>query len=158
MDNELNASYKGPYIGGINIFKPMVYGDKVPESGYDILADGVYKGYKARVISYGTHPCCYIKLEQGHRFYETPWHDVNVGVHGGITFAERVGKNYGWDDGRLEDGFWIGWDYAHLGDCMDGTCEGKRYSVYELVSDIRDAVDQMVAMDAADESNGDGQC
>lgn len=119
----------------IRILKEMAYGDRLDG---EILADGTYKGYEVRVISYGTHPCCYVKLEDGHKYHRKDWYDVNIGVHGGITFAEEVSGEQRWSDG-----WWIGWDYAHVGDCFYPMDSGKTYTVEMLVDDIIDAIDQL---------------
>ena len=120
----------------IRILKDMVYGGR--HDG-EILADGTFDGYEVRAISYGTHPCCYVKLDNGHKYHGKDMFDVNVDVHGGITFSYETSG-----DGRWSDGWWIGWDYAHLGDyCYYLNDDGMMYTTEMLVEDIKDVVKQL---------------
>lgn len=119
----------------IRILKEMAYGGQCDG---EILADGTYRGYEVRVISYGTHPCCYVKLDKGHKYNGKDWYDVNIGVHGGITFSEEVSNDHRWSDG-----WWIGWDYAHAGDYFYYMNDGKRYTTEMLVEDIKNVVKQL---------------
>lgn len=49
--------------------------------------------------------CGYVKVPEDHVYHGKTWDDLDIGVHGGITFCEK-----------LEDGYWIGFDCAH---CYD---------------------------------------
>ena len=119
----------------IRILKEMVYGGRCDG---DILADGTYNGHEVRVISYGTHPCCYVKLDKDNKYYGKEWHDVMLDVHGGITFSEEVSGEQRWSDG-----WWVGWDYAHLGDCYYPIDDGLKYTTEMLVEDIKNVVKQL---------------
>lgn len=119
----------------IRILKEMVYDD---HSNGKILADGTYNGHEVRAISYGTHPCCYVKLDKGHKYHGKNMFDVNVEAHGGITFSEETSG-----DDRWSDGWWIGWDYAHLGDCFYPIEDGRKYTTEMLVEDIKNVVKEM---------------
>lgn len=124
--------------------KPMIYG---AHRKIERLAKEVYKGYEFAVMSLGTHPCCYIKLPQGHKYYETHYNDIPLEVHGGLTYGEKslqVIRNV-FD----ESGYWIGWDYAHYGDYYGASSHelGKRWSIEELEKECRDAIDQLSKMD-----------
>lgn len=126
MENDLN----------INVLGEMVYSDNT--EGKTILVNGTYKGYEIRVISYGTHPCCYIKLAEGHKYHGKNYDDIPLGVHGGLTFSDNVKQ-----DERWSDGWWIGWDYAHLGDRYGNYEDGEEYSTLELLKDLKCAVDEL---------------
>lgn len=50
--------------------------------------------------------CGYVRLPIGHRYWGKGYDELDVSVHGGLTFAERA-----------EDGaWWIGFDCAHYND------------------------------------------
>lgn len=63
------------------------------------------------------HRCGYVRVPDGH-----PWRELgyvhalleDVNVHGGLTYAHTNKA-----DDRLPEGYWIGFDCAHLGDCSD---------------------------------------
>ena len=52
------------------------------------------------------HRCGYVRIMPDHPSHCEPYNDVDVHVHGGLTY------------GRLdvEHGYWLGWDCAHFGD------------------------------------------
>lgn len=102
--------------------KEMEY---VPERTTELLAKGTFNDYNYFVISYGTHPCCYVELPKDHKLYGLTYMDIEedyqIDVHGGFTYSR--------DNLLLRDNTWIlGWDYAHLGDYY---CSGYTYSVSE---------------------------
>jgi len=55
----------------------------------------------------------YVLIPEGHEFYGKRYDDIDVDVHGGLTFAEFIpeGDDFGW-----RPGYWIGFDTAHTGD------------------------------------------
>ena len=54
----------------------------------------------------------YVRIPEGHEYYEKTYDDIPVNVHGGLTFGDHVfGK-----DKYLSDGYWVGFDTAHYGD------------------------------------------
>jgi hypothetical protein len=71
--------------------------------------DFTYKDIPCRVIRQEIgHLCGYIKVPNEHKFYKLDYDDIDIDVHGGITF-----------NGSIEDAeneFWIGFDCAHWGD------------------------------------------
>ena len=124
--------------------RPMMYSE---ERKSERIAGEVYRGYEYAVINRGWHPCCYIKIPEGHLFYKKDYDDIDLDVHGGLTFA---GHNLDVAPGVADDGFWIGWDYAHWGDYVGFESytvhifPGKMWSVEELVADCKAAIDQIV--------------
>lgn len=70
-----------------------------------------YKGYAyACLINPSGYRCGYVKLPKGHPWHGKGYFELNnyVSVHGGLTFAEKLKGDI------LGDGFWIGFDCAHL--------------------------------------------
>jgi len=90
--------------------KEMEYKGK---QSIDILFEGEYEKYHFVIVSYGTHPCAYVELPKNHPLYGIEDnYDADIDVHGGITFARHLRHVLG----ERGDGFYLGWDYAHVGD------------------------------------------
>jgi hypothetical protein len=55
----------------------------------------------------------YVLVPEGHKFHGKHYYDIDVNVHGGLTFGEVIdeGDDFGWRPGH-----WIGFDTAHDGD------------------------------------------
>ena len=112
--------------------KEMVYGMR--KEG-EILAEGAQGKYTFKVISYGSHPCCYVSIPESHPLYENlDLAEAIIDCHGGITFDGKLSK---FDDYN----YYIGWDYAHCGDFVSMGIdfgfhnEDKKYTTEELISD-----------------------
>ena len=104
--------------------KPMFYSEfgrsqELLYYYYDIIND-----FEIAIVNRATHPCGYIRvpdkmLEKARKIAREMDADVDdydnwyADVHYGLTYA-KIGRPF--NDNRLTEGFWIGWDYAHLGD------------------------------------------
>ena len=53
----------------------------------------------------------YVRIPEGHEYYDKNYDEIDVSVHGGLTFSEHITS-----DGVLPKGFWVGFDTAHYGD------------------------------------------
>ncbi len=96
----------------------------------DLLYDDIYKGYHYYIVSYGTHPCCYVatnkKLD-------------DLDVHGGITWSGCL-KEVNIDSNKLG----IGWDYAHVGDRFGEYYQsGHTWKTTELIKECINAIEEM---------------
>lgn len=124
--------------------KEMVY-YKESDRTIEVLDKGTYNGYKYVIISYRIHPCCYIHIPENDPLYEIDYYDEDnkyidkISVHGGITYTgylnpktRKINKN----------AWWIGWDYAHLGDRSGDLC-GKEWTTKELLEDVHSCIDQL---------------
>ena len=117
----------------------------VPERTTEILAKGTINYYNYFVISYGTHPCCYVELPAGHKLYGLTYIDIEenyqIDVHGGFT--------YSCDSLLLKDNTWIlGWDYAHLGDyyCANYSSDiskSHRWTTVEMIKECIEVIKQL---------------
>lgn len=59
--------------------------------------------------------CGYVFLPKGHKLYGKHYDDVDVEVHGGLTFSEEATHK------KTEQKFWVfGFDTAHAGDFVYG--------------------------------------
>lgn len=117
--------------------KELYYSD----ISYHLIDEGIYKGIKYFIISYGTHPCAYIenvwKFDDydDDRLYE-------IEVHGGFTFlGERERTNC------------LGWNYAHYCDYYEypniaiAPISGLRRWMYEdILEEVKDVINQMIEM------------
>lgn len=82
-----------------------IYFSKTMTSG-KVIAKGEHKGLHYEVISYGTHPCCYVDLPKEHKWYGVKYDAIPVKCHFGLTYA-AFSSGHKWR---------IGWDYAHCDD------------------------------------------
>ena len=118
----------------------MVYKPK----GERVLLDrGIYRDHEYFVISLGTHPCAYIKLNG-----EPLSVGMGVPCHGGVTFTDTT-LNIG--DKQMIKGNIIGWDYAHYGDYMGyddeyGIEGGEIYTTGEIVFECKRAIDWLIGV------------
>lgn len=75
--------------------------------------------------------CGYVAVPRGHRFYKKHYNDVDVSVHGGLTYADKchgpvchIPK-----PGRPDDVWWLGFDCAHSHDDVPSMMPGARFSL-----------------------------
>lgn len=106
-----------------------------------ILDKGIYNGFNYAIVSYGTHPCCYVFLPKGHKYYGKNYDDIDIVCHGGLTYSN--------DDllfNPLENDKWvIGWDYAHYNDYHGSfsTRCGRVWTTKELLEDVKEVIEQL---------------
>lgn len=128
--------------------KEMVY---KCERKIEILEQGTLDGIDFVIISYGTHPCAYVKLPEGHKFASVSYYmSIDLDVHGGVTFAREMSSTS--KMGKfLSDGYWLGWDYDHCDDYsgMDLMFDsglrtgGKKWTTEEIYEDVVKAVNKI---------------
>lgn len=110
----------------------------------ELLHDNVYRGYRYCIVNYGTHPCTYVVVPEGHPYFGAQiTGDMDIEVHGGVTYCSECP----W----LDDAYAIGWDYAHLGDYYNPTNSnnmdfGHKWTIEELDAEAHLAIDQLVAI------------
>lgn len=110
-----------------------------------ILAEGTYYNYHFFVVSYGTHPCCYVEIPRQHQFYGKDYNydgiEDLITCHGGLTFS----AGYLPFLGNLEGKWFIGWDFAHWQDyCpyIEGN-DGKKWTTKELIEEVGNVCEQL---------------
>ena len=78
-----------------------------------ILEKNTHKGMEYLIVTYGSHPCCYVEIPENHYLFGKSYYEDeeidSINCHGGITFASR--RNFGFGEN-----YYIGWDYNHFGD------------------------------------------
>lgn len=75
-----------------------------------VLDKGKEGKFNWAIVSYGTHPCAYVRIPKGHKLYGKSYDGMRIDCHGGLTFAGELCFDL------FEGNFWIGWDYVHAGD------------------------------------------
>ena len=89
-----------------------------PETnGMILLAEGRHLGYRYEVISYMTHPCCYIQITNPeHPWYRRQYERMELDISGTLSYSRRYLKIPD-ENGEYQndDGWWIGWDYMRTG-------------------------------------------
>lgn len=116
-----------------------LYNEGANAPKHETIKVGEYNGFEYFILWYRNHPNAYIKIPKGHPFYGKDCCEIDDKgyVHGCFTFS---GKNLNKDNG-LEDGWYLGWDYAHAGDYQafsDGfIIPEKRWSVREIEEECK---------------------
>lgn len=114
-----------------------------------VVKEGIYDGLYYCVVSYGSHPCCYVGVPKGNLLHGVECNDVNIDCHGGFSFSSNYLKS---DLSKLMDleedcDTWLlGWDYSHLGDFYAGlnpSSKGKKWTLQELLEEIKRVIDKI---------------
>lgn len=91
------------------------------ERKIELLDKGKCCGYDYYILNLGTHPTAYINIPKVHSYYEKSYWDIELPVHGGLTYGKNslmIGKD------KEIKGWFLGWDYAH---CDDYTGDMEMY-------------------------------
>lgn len=75
------------------------------------------------------HWCGYVGVPKGHPAFGADYGDIDVSVHGGLTFAGTM-------DADPEGLWWLGFDCAHLGDLVPGHLRYGEPGVDEVYRDL----------------------
>ena len=131
--------------------KKMVYRN-IKEWIPEVLYEGNYKGYNFYIISYQAHPCAYVEVPKGHRWYKVNYNDIghDIECHGGLTFSDNLDHVIG-DKER----WFFGWDYAHAGDYEAFYEEtsfeifkgDKQWTTEEIFEEVQNVIDQFIFWD-----------
>jgi len=78
----------------------------------EVFVDEFDEGLRFRVVRGPGSLCAYIGIPKDHPMAGKDYNDLPINAHGGLTFSSpgKPGTPF------LEDFYWYGWDYAHLGD------------------------------------------
>lgn len=132
------------YTNGKEItYKQMEYGTKII---VEVLLEGTYKGYQFYILSLGTHPTAYIEIPKESKLFGKDYGDINISVHGGLTYSSNHLQDI------KKDTWFIGWDYAHLGDYFgldslfdtDINRKSKKWTTEEIFEDVVNAIEQII--------------
>lgn len=127
---------------GENKMREMIY---QTERKMEKLQDAEYKGYRYIILSLGTHPTAYIEIPKGNRLWEKEYDDIDINVHGGLTYASHIMM------GIESENWYIGWDYAHAGDYLGydkimgfDMKLSKQWSTEEIEEECKNAIEQII--------------
>lgn len=119
------------------MMKQMEYKTEIEKK---VLHEGTHDGYDFLILSLGSHPTAYVKVPKEHKYFEKDYEDIDIDTHGGLTYS-----NFGVI--HREDGWWIGWDYAHAGDYLEYVCDvsfkGKMWSTEEIFEHVKHVINQL---------------
>jgi hypothetical protein len=83
----------------------------------DVLAKGEHLGVQWVVVNNGMgYRCGYVRVPLDHPWHGKSHNDLNVEVHGGLTFAEA---DVPCDAPGADTDWWLGFDCAHAFDAPD---------------------------------------
>lgn len=127
--------------------KPMKY---QCTSTREILYDGYYKDYYFVIVSYGVHPCAYVKVPKNHAFYKKYYGELDITCHGGLTYSNDLSGIFP----NETDSWFIGWDYAHAGDYLGtdalfnfDTSKDKKWTTEEIYEEVKEVIDQLISFE-----------
>jgi len=104
-----------------------------------VLARGKYHNFPFVILNVrGSHPTAYFGIGKEHTFYGSDYGDVPLDVHGGLTYSDNhVPKS------SIKDKWWLGWDYAHVGDRMGyypNVTRDKAWTREEILAEVKQAI------------------
>ena len=86
----------------------------LPVKPYKVEREWKHLGLSCAVVQNreASNRCGYVRVPPGHPLFGKSYDDVDINVHGGLTFAEEEPCTEH-EDGQ---GWWFGFDCAHAGD------------------------------------------
>jgi hypothetical protein len=88
----------------------------------------------AVILVQQSHRCGYVGVLKTHIIYGIPYDNINVSVHGGLTFG-APGKDNDFLDGK--DTYWVGFDCAHYNDTLNN------WSLQKTIEETNDLAQQL---------------
>ena len=102
------------------------------KEGTKIICRGEINGIDFKIKNLGSHPTAYVKMPERCIYNGCTYEEIPIIVHGGLTYSEEE-----------QDGYWIGWDYAHCGDYTVLKYEGTKYTTDDILKDVEDVIYQV---------------
>ena len=98
----------------------------LPLEPFKIEREWKHAGLSCAVVQAreGGHRCGYVRVPPGHSLHGKDYNDVDVSIHGGLTFAEI--ESCAHEDGT---GYWFGFDCAHS---MDASYDPDHLPEHEV--------------------------
>jgi len=91
---------------------------------YKVEKDFIIDDYRCIILGLALgHRCGYVGLPKDHKCNGLDYHDVDIDVHGGLTYASNS-NTYPIEDDR----YWLGFDCAHYMDGKD----------FDLIKELND--------------------
>lgn len=123
-------------------------------STFEILAQGIYLGFRFVIVNYGWHPCSYVAVPKGHPCYEVDYDEWRKmpDCHGSVTYSTHgyVRNNCSY----IPEEFWVlGWDYGHAGDFAGYyigdvyfEAHNHKWTTAELLKEVKEVIVQLDLM------------
>ena len=124
-----------------------------------LLAEGRHLGYRYIILSYMTHPCCYVQITNPeHPYYRKQYEKMDLQMGGTLSYSRRY-LRYPDEKEIVQDneGWWIGWDYMRTGyhnfgiseDLMDDTqkeiAHRHAWTTEELIEECESVIYQLAS-------------
>lgn len=114
----------------------------------ELLDSGKCMGYNYYILNLGTHPTAYVEIPKNHKFYMSIYDNIDIDVHGGLTYSEDY---LVFDKEKITNSWFIGWDYAHYGDFMgyelnypnEFRTGGKKWTTEEIQEEVYSVCKQL---------------
>ena len=95
---------------------------------YKVEKDFIVEGYRCVIVGQSLgHRCGYIGLPKGHPLHGKDYDEIDINVHGGLTYSDNSGTYPVENTGDI---WWIGFDCGHY---MDG----KDFELIKELTDMR---------------------
>lgn len=97
------------------------------------------------IISQGRFPVAYIKVPEKSKYYQKNYDEIDLDVHGGLTYS----RNYLAIEDKVLQGWFLGWDYAHVGDYIalpseiENEDDTHKWTVEEIQEDVYRALREL---------------
>lgn len=129
------------------LYREMVYERRDDAVHPYPLAEGTCLGIDFVVLSLGSHPCCYLRVPEGHPYYQVDYPNIPLSCHGGLTYSAPGLTVF---PSEAREGCWIGWDYAHWNDFTFfdplRPLPGRKWTTEELLADVREAAVELLKL------------
>ena len=144
MKNETNITQS---------YKPMVYSNRRLRPS-EVLCLAKYKDFIFFVLNMGTHPTAYVQIPENHPYFGKDYEGCNPPhnfLGGPFTFADSSTVFAEKLDTPIPDGWYLGWDYAHLGDWLGYRSdeenlqqENRKYTTEEIIIDCETVIEHLI--------------
>lgn len=127
----------------VHIIKEMEYHDTHLRPA-QILATGVEQRRYFIVVNMGTHPCAYIRIPRKSPFYQKHYDSLpafSFFPNGGFTFSDNLYSKY--FDQPIKEGWYLGWDYAHVEDFLPFSKNGKKHTTEEIIEETKKIINAL---------------
>ncbi len=114
----------------------------------EVLISGTIKGIDYAIVTYGSHPCCYVRVGKDSKLYRKDYRKaddiISYSPNGGFTYAEK--DLFAFDKDKSK---WIlGWDYAHVWDYHPRINEeGKKQTEKSLMTEVKKVINAIAEID-----------
>jgi hypothetical protein len=95
-----------------------------------VLSKGEHAGFQFVTVHNGMgYRCGYVRIPKGHPWHGRNYGDIDVDVHGGLSFAE---PDMPCDKAGDDDAYWVGFDCGHSGDAQDPSLPSSRLADFRM--------------------------